>query len=140
MMSELFVTDTPEPGQRNALLSLLQSYNLQHAGPAMVMPLAILLRGEAGEVIGGLHATSAYEWLIVELVFVPEELRHGGIGSALLAKAEEVARARGCAGIWLDTFSFQARGFYEQLGYEVFGEVPGHPAGGARYFLKKALT
>ena len=42
-------------------------------------------------------------------------------------------------GIWLDTFSFQARRFYEKLGYVVFGELPDYPAGHSRYFLQKRL-
>ncbi|MDB5536981.1 MAG: Acetyltransferase family protein, partial [Devosia sp.] len=42
-------------------------------------------------------------------------------------------------GIWLDTFSFQARPFYEKLGYSVFGTIPDYPPGGARYFLSKTL-
>jgi hypothetical protein len=46
---------------------------------------------------------------------------------------------RGCVGVWLDTFSFQARGFYEKLGYRVFGEVADYPPGHTRHFLKKSL-
>ena len=53
--------------------------------------------------------------------------------------AEEVARERGCAGIWLDTFSFQARGFYEKLGYTVFGRIDDYPPGQSRFWLRKHL-
>jgi hypothetical protein len=38
-------------------------------------------------------------------------------------RAEIRARERGCHSAWLDTFSFQARGFYEKLGYEEFGRL-----------------
>jgi hypothetical protein len=41
--------------------------------------------------------------------------------------------------VFLDTFSFQAPGFYLKHGYEVFGELPGFPAGHTRFYLKKAL-
>jgi GNAT superfamily N-acetyltransferase len=78
-----------------------------------------------------------YDWLAVELLFVPEDLRRSGVGSRLLCEAEDQARARGCIGAWLDTFSFQAREFYEQLGYSVIGTILDHPVGGARYFLTK---
>src|SRR6516165_7091346 len=40
---------------------------------------------------------------------------------------------------WLDTFSFQARGFYEKLGYEEFGRLD-YPPGHHRHFLRKRLT
>ncbi|MHB2211510.1 GNAT family N-acetyltransferase [Methylobacterium sp. CM6257] len=81
----------------------------------------------------------SYDWLIIELVAVPEQYRKGGYGSKLMVRAEEIARNNGCAGIWLDTFELQARGFYEKLGFELFGEPPNHPRGQKRFFLRKIL-
>jgi hypothetical protein len=40
---------------------------------------------------------------------------------------------------FLDTFSFQARPFYEKLGYHVFGMLENHPAGHQHYFMTKQL-
>jgi ribosomal protein S18 acetylase RimI-like enzyme len=65
--------------------------------------------------------------------------RGGGWGRALLERAEEEAIARGLQGVWLDTFSFQAPGFYQKLGYEVFGTLADYPPGHTRYFLRKTL-
>jgi hypothetical protein len=53
--------------------------------------------------------------------------------------AEEEAVRRGCVTAWLDTYDFQARGFYERLGYELFGTIEGHAPVYPRYFLRKAL-
>jgi hypothetical protein len=53
--------------------------------------------------------------------------------------AEQVARARKLTGIWLDTFDFQARPFYEKLGFTVFGELKDHPRGISQYWLQKRL-
>jgi hypothetical protein len=57
-----------------------------------------------------------------------------------MRRAEAVAAARGCVGVWLDTFSFQARPFYERLGYSVFGTLEDNPRGGARFFMQKRLV
>jgi hypothetical protein len=54
--------------------------------------------------------------------------------------AEDEARALGCVGVWLDTFSFQARGFYERHGYEVFGTLDEFPAPHQRFFLRKRFA
>ena len=62
------------------------------------------------------------------------------IASARLERAEEVAREHGCVGIWLDTFTFQAPGFYQKLGYTVFGEISNYPPGSSRFFLHKHLS
>ena len=53
----------------------------------------------------------------------------------------EAARAfeRGCHSAWVETFSFQAPGFYRKLGYEPFGELD-YPPGHKRIFLHKRLA
>ena len=55
------------------------------------------------------------------------------------AKAEAWARERNLAGMWLDTFAFQARPFYEKLGFSVFGTIEDHPRGSRRFFMQKRL-
>jgi GNAT superfamily N-acetyltransferase len=70
---------------------------------------------------------------------LPDALRHQRIGSELMARAEAEARARGCIGVYIDTFSFQARPFYEKHGYTVFAEITDYPPGHSRFFLSKRL-
>ena len=123
--------------QRPAILDLLRDFNVAAAGPGKWEPLSITILDEDGSVGGGLYGTMVYDWLLIELLFVPERLRGSGMGTQLIGEAEEHARACGCIGAWLDTFSFQARGFYEKLGYCVAATIPDHPIGGARHFLVK---
>jgi GNAT superfamily N-acetyltransferase len=73
----------------------------------------------------------------VELLAVPEEHRGAGYGIRLMEQAERIARVNECIGLWLDTYEFQARGFYEKLGFEVFGTLDDHPVGQRRFFLRK---
>jgi GNAT superfamily N-acetyltransferase len=82
---------------------------------AVSEPLAIILQcPESDAIIGELWGESYYDWLFVNFLIAPDEFRNCGVGSALMKKAEEIAMSRGCAGIRLDTFSFQALGFYEK--------------------------
>ena len=101
--------------------------------------LGILLKDDSGNTLGGLTGRWYYGWLFVELLFLPEHLRGQDFGTAIMQAAETYARQQGLIGVWLDTFGFQARGFYEKLGYVVFGELPDYPAGHSRYFLQKRL-
>jgi ribosomal protein S18 acetylase RimI-like enzyme len=55
-------------------------------------------------------------------------------------EAEDEARSRGCHAVWLDSFSFQAPGFYRRLGFHEFGRLDDYPAGHARHFLWKPLS
>lgn len=52
---------------------------------------------------------------------------------------EDFAVEKGCRFIYLDTFSFQAPGFYKKNGYEIFGMLEDHPKGFNQYFLHKKL-
>lgn len=137
MPAVITIIDKPTAEDRQAILDGLLAFNRAQAPPAKGEALCVAILGESGELTGGLYGSTAYDWLAVELLFVPEALRSSGLGSQLLARAEEQARERGCIGAWLDTFSFQARGFYEKLGYELAGTIADHPIGGARYFLIK---
>ena len=99
----------------------------------------LTIHDQSDQAIGGLWGRTGFGWLFVELIFVPEALRGRGIGADLMSRAESEAIGRGCHGAWLDTFEFQARGFYERLGYACFGQLDDYPPGFARYFMKKGL-
>jgi GNAT superfamily N-acetyltransferase len=139
MTIRLQIPDAPTLEDREAVLALLCTYNERMAGPAHAEPIAILLRDAEDRPVGGLLGRSSYDWLFIEYLAVPEALRGQRLGSALIAEAERIARARGCCGLWLDTFAFQARGFYEKLGFTVFGTLEDHPRGSRRFFLSKRL-
>jgi GNAT superfamily N-acetyltransferase len=132
----LFVPEVPTSEHEAAVYGGLMAFNAGVA-PTGVHPLAVLIRDGGGADLGGLWGQSYYDWLAINWLFVPEVLRGTGVGSSLMLRAEEIARARGCRGAWLNTFSFQARGFYEKLGYSVFGTIEDHPEGGARHFMSK---
>jgi GNAT superfamily N-acetyltransferase len=124
---------------RKVVLDSLIAFNDRKAGESGYRPLALAIEDERGQMIGGLSGATAYGWLFVELLFVPESLRGQGVGTELIGRAEEEAVARGCHSVWLDTFEFQALGFYERMGYACFGELKNYPAG-SRFFMSKRLT
>lgn len=95
---------------------------------------------ETGLIDGGMTARISFNWLFIEMLIVPERLRGQGVGTSLMARAEALAREAGCAGIWLDTFTFQAPQFYARLGFSTFGEIANYPPGASRFFLHKLLS
>jgi len=139
MAHTIELTDTADEAVRNAIVRPLIAYNALQTGISDHRPLIVVLRDDQGEVVGGLWGRTGYSWLYVELLVVPESLRGKRIGSDLLSRAEAEARTRGCSNVWLDTFEFQARGFYERLGYRCFGELAEYPPGFSRYFMTKVL-
>jgi GNAT superfamily N-acetyltransferase len=108
--------------------------------PGVIMPLNLMLRDDAGEIVGGLAASSYWGWLDIDNFFVPEELRGQGIGARLLEQAEAIAIMRGCTRCFLSTYAFQARRFYEKQGYQVVGELVDYPPGSSFYWMQKVFT
>ena len=100
-------------------------------------PLAVFARSE-GQIVAGLAGDTYCGWLFVKYLWVSENLGGRGVGRDLMAAAETRAHERGCHSAWLDTFSFQARGFYEKLGYEEFGRLD-YPPAHHRHFMRKRL-
>lgn len=134
------VTDDTDPAIRGAILEGLLAYNTSKVGPAGTRPLHVVVRDPAsGAVLGGLTGRTDKGWLFIELFNLPDTLRGSGLGAQMLAAAEAEARARGCNGVWLDSYSFQAPDFYRKQGYVEFGAVPDNPTGHTRYFFQKTF-
>ncbi len=139
MQPKITLTDTPNEQMRSAILRPLIRFNESRMGePEEHRLLAVLISDpDTEEILGGLWAETLFARMHVDLLFVPERLRRTGIGRRLMGDAEAEAIRRGCLGAWLDTYNFQARGFYERLGYAVFGTIEDHPPGHHRFFMKK---
>ena len=123
---------------KRAVLKGLVAYNTQKAGRMDHAPVSISLR-EKGKIVGGIVGEMFFGWMFVHLFWIDEKYRGKGFGERLLGAAEEEARKRGAKNVYLDTFSFQAPGFYKKLGYREFGRLEAFPAGHHRSWMTKAL-
>jgi GNAT superfamily N-acetyltransferase len=135
------LTDAPSAAAQAAIGQGLNRYNVEKAGYSDSRPLAVLVsNADTTEVIGGLLGRTSLGVLFIDLVFLPDVLRGHRLGERIMAQAEEEAKRRGCRTSVLYTISFQAPGFYERLGYRVFGTIPCDPPGTSRLFFVKELT
>lgn len=122
-----------------AVVRGLTAYNTSKAGPSKWKRFAVSVRKD-GVVRGGIIGSTMWNWCFIELLWIDEALRGTGIGSELMAKAEALAAKRGARHIYVDTFSFQGDGFYQKLGYEIYGELGDFPPGHRRIWLKRDLS
>jgi GNAT superfamily N-acetyltransferase len=141
-MKRLRITVEPhaDPRLRQLVLENLGSYNIAVTGNEEYYPLSIFLRDENDEVLGGILGHIWGQWLYVSDLWLSKPFRRGGHGRKLLAAAEQYAKEKNCHNAWLTTHSFQARPFYEKLGYEAFAQLDEFPPGHKLYFLKKRLV
>lgn len=136
----IHIVPTPGDAELAAILAPLAAHNDAAAGETERHKVAIVIRDDDGAITGGLWGEVSYRWLFVKYLALPPEARGRGHGKALMRAAEDEAKRLNCIGVWLDTFSFQARGFYEKLGYGVFGRIDDYPPGEARFFLSKRIA
>jgi GNAT superfamily N-acetyltransferase len=140
MAIKVEIVSQPSEADREIILELLSSYNERVGGPAHYEPFAIRLADTAtGASVGGLWARIYYDWLFVELLYVPDEARGRDIGTRLISEAEAFARRKGCIAVWLMTYGFQAPGFYRKLGYRAFATLNHDPRGRKLFFFRKSL-
>jgi GNAT superfamily N-acetyltransferase len=141
LMSNVTVVFDPYAAaeMHNFVQTIVINHNVASTGHADWYPVAFFLKDENGEVLGGLLGDIWAAWLHVRTLAVAMPVRGQGFGKKLMKRAETYAIERGCTDAFLDTFSFQARPFYEKLGYRVFGTLENHPVGHHHYFMTKKL-
>jgi ribosomal protein S18 acetylase RimI-like enzyme len=136
---ELEVTATPLPADEAFVVAQLRAYNGKFLQRDLES-LCVFARGDGGAIIGGVCGRTSWNYLEVLFLWVDEAQRRTGLASSLMAAAEAEARKRGCGHAQVDTFSFQALGFYQKLGYREFGRLEGYPDDHRRHYLHKSLA
>lgn len=139
----LMQTNVAVEADRAFLTAQLRHFNNQrspqhlHIRTHLPEPLDFFLRDDTDQIVGGLIAATYWSWLVIDNLWLREDLRSSGYGRQLLALAERSAQDRGCAHAYLTTFSFQALGFYKKAGYRVVGQLTDYPLGETYFWLRK---
>jgi len=129
--------DSPSAETRESLVREIDAFH-HRTFPSAFERFALSAQDDAGRRKGGVSGLIYCDWLRVDGLWVDDGLRRRGVGSALMLRAETHAIARGCHSAWLTTF--QARSFYEAVGYAVFGMLDDHPVGQTMFFMRKRLV
>lgn len=129
---------------RTIILDGINTYNdskTERVLEEIHQPIELMAKNEANEIIGGvLGSVGYYADFKINILWTREDARGLGLGAKLLKEAEEQAKKIGAKIVLLDTFSFQAEGFYIKNGYEVFGRIEDFPKKDQAFiFLRKNL-
>jgi ribosomal protein S18 acetylase RimI-like enzyme len=140
-MAELRIVFEQEGGSAARIVrDRLDLFNVGVTGVSTYYPVHFFLKSARGETMGGLLGGIWGGWLHISFLWIDEAERSKRWATKLMDQAEAYAVERGCHSVELDTHSFQARPFYENRGYEVFGTLDDYPKGHKKFFLRKKLT
>jgi GNAT superfamily N-acetyltransferase len=141
IQAELWFSDRTDDGAEAIIDEGLSAFNREQAGYVDARPLAVLMRRRGEKATcGGLIGRTSLGLLFIDLVFLPNWARGQGLGSRILAMAEQEARRRGCTTSVLYTITFQAPGFYARHGYRELGSIEVDPPGHTRVCMTKRLV
>ena len=129
----------PSWADRETIDEGLGAYNAPFLADPRYSYFGIFVRDEADTIRAGLIGNCYAGWLFINLLWIEAGLRRGGIGTRLIAAAEQHAIEFGCHSAWVDTFSFQGPEFYPRLGYREFARLD-YPPGHERIFFRKTLN
>nr|WP_304186135.1 GNAT family N-acetyltransferase [Hafnia alvei] len=132
------ITDAPNPQDEEYVIDNLWAHNSKTEA-VDIHPLFLTVTDDKGKIVAGLVARTWWGGLEVQYLWVSDEYRKSGYGRQLMENAEKEALKRGCHMAYVDTFDFQARGFYEKLGYRVYGDLGGYAHRFTRHYLAKEL-
>jgi GNAT superfamily N-acetyltransferase len=136
---EFRVETDPQPDQVQFLEERIYEFNAGVTGMHDGEWLAIFVRDDAGRIIAGISGNTWGGCGEIRQLWVAEAQRGGGLGTRLLAAAEQEAHRRGCTRMFLMTFSFQAPLFYARRGYSIIAAVDGYPRGHRNLLMSKSL-
>lgn len=133
------IIDHHDETLKSFLVDKIAEFNWQRWEVSERLPLAVKLENEHGDVVAGCYGRTFGNWLMIDTLWVSDDMRGQGIGDKLLNTMEEKARQRGCNRCLLDTLNFQAKPFYESRGYYVEWKQENYPLTGSRYYMTKRL-
>lgn len=140
---KIVVTTSPNKEDLKTLSKGIGSFNQGYlpddVGFEKDTKFAVFAKDEQGKILGGIRANAFWNYCIIELLWLSKDSRGLGVGTKLMNANEKFAKEHGFNYVRTETLSFQAKPFYEKLGFKVFGELPDYPKGHTTYCLIKAL-
>ena len=139
-MSDITYQDSLSPEHKQIIINGLNNnaYQQKELGKSN-SSFSFCLEDDNKKLLAGVSGFHYYGCFYVDLLFVEESVRGKGYGSSLMQKSEKLARERGCLFMAVNTMDFEAKPFYEKLGFEVEFVRTGFEKESKMYFLRKEL-
>ncbi len=125
---------------KQVMIEGMLAYHASKGHPRKSDTYSVLARDEGGKLIGCAIVSFMWNGMSIQTLWVDENQRGQGLGKKLMEQVEAEGVKRGCTIAYTDTFTWQAPGFYEKLGYKLYGKLEGFPPGNALSYYCKELV
>ena len=122
-----------------ALMAGMKAFNAAAVPNLNSHKIVAAIRDDGGKVVGGVIGRLAGDSVYMEVVWNDDGVRGTGMGREMMLLVEAEAKRLGAREAWLYTMSFQAKPFYEKLGYAQFAELNWLDGRHKRQFMRKDL-
>jgi len=135
----IIITSTePHESYKEIMKNHINYYNQQHNLIDDAEELQVIAKDDE-KIVGGVYGYIKDNYLFVSILWVDESYRKSNVATELMSMIESAAVSRDIKSSWLGTTSFQAKGFYEKLGYVVKGTFEELPKGYENYTMVKQV-
>lgn len=94
---------------------------------------------EEDKIVGGVIFYKEFDWMFVERTYVDKKYRGQKIGTKIFQELENYCKENHLVGMRLSTWDFQAKGFYEKLGFDLIYAIKDCPIGNIDYGFVKYI-
>lgn len=122
------------------LVDGMLAYHASKGHPRKVSKCSITIKNDEDKLVGCVMVSFLYNGMEIGSLWVDESMRGQGLGQKLTEMAETEGVKRGCTFAYTNTFTWQAPGFYEKLGYALYGKLENFPEGNALSYYRKSIT
>ncbi|MBP9670635.1 GNAT family N-acetyltransferase, partial [Candidatus Woesebacteria bacterium] len=119
----------PSPEDKQVMVDGMLAYHASNGHPRKVDTHSILIKDDSNTLIGCVIVTFLYNGMEIATLWVDEKARGQGLGQKLMEMAEAEGKKRGATLAYTNTFTWQAPGFYEKIGYQLYGKLDDFPVG-----------
>lgn len=142
MSREIIIKQQEHPAEDEVafVVQQLRAFNASQTSELPRKSVRLFAYDPEGQVVGGLFGDISWGWLHISILWVDEAYRGRGLATDLLNQAERESAEFGVTRAYLETASFQARPFYEKMGYEVFAQLEDLPPEHTYYYMKKQFS
>lgn len=134
------INGKPSVEDQKIMIDGLLAYHASKGHPRKTENYSVILKDKNNKILGLVIVSFLWTGMHIDSLWIDEQVRNQDWGSKLMKLVETEAIKRGCTISYTDTFTWQAPGFYEKLGYKLYGKLENFPKDNSLSYYSKSLV